>query len=262
MPAGPQARLTFTDADLTLLKTKVGDRLVDRRGMPVIDPDRQRPIVTGIGANLSYGDDISAISKRHPEMNWKSFDFDESDWDDPARLMSERLVPATISLLKADQTAGGKEIVVTARVGTRIIDALAKKLKQGGLDVDGVFAVWNDDQVDKLKLPERLDTPARKALTMAATIKAYDPDDATVRQVRFVDDSDENLQAAMQLLPRLFPDKSFEFVDVVHTGGEDYVPKVVARSGDAPGTLVGADGRAFGPREISAYRSDDAHVDR
>src|SRR5207302_1778490 len=35
---GAISRVTFTDADLTFLNTTVGEKLVDRRGMPVLDP--------------------------------------------------------------------------------------------------------------------------------------------------------------------------------------------------------------------------------
>jgi hypothetical protein len=255
----PPTSLTFTDADLTYLKTTVGDVAVDKRGRAVLNPETNRPIVTRVGANPSMGDDVPALVKRHPELKKQIADFDYSAWEDPERLLHEQTIPSTLKLLRAaDRRPGDKQVVVTARVSNPVLKAMVLKLREGNVQPDGIFSVWNDAMARRLKLPDNLDTPQRKALTLAASILAYDPEGTRLKRVRFIDDTDDNLRAAMQLLPKLFPHLRFEFMDVVHTASGTFRPTVVARSGPVPGALIGADGKAFGARQIQAYASADA----
>ena len=93
----------------------------------------------------------------------------------------------------------------------------------------------------------------RKHILMASAIALYQP-----ARVRFLDDGDKNLKATMELLPRLFPEVDFEFVDVVHARTGHFEHRVIASSGASPGTLVDAQGDLFTDEEIRAYRSEEA----
>ena len=254
-------RLTFTDVDLTLLATTAGDRVVDGRGRPVIDPQTGRQLITSVGGNHAFGDDLDAFQARYPQVDVSEFSIDESEWDDTERLARERPIPNTTALL-ANKAPDEKQIVLTARFNSRIIDAMKQKLGQSGVAIDGVFLSYNGRQAERMGLPDNAPTAVRKALTMAATIAAYDPAGADVKTVRYMEDSDANMKAAMQLLPKLFPNKKFEFIDVISRGNGQFEPVVIARSGSAPGQLVDGNGQNISDQAIADYESPDVPVRR
>ena len=79
---------------------------------------------------------------------------------------------------------------------------------------------------------------------------------AKVRTLTYYDDKDQNLEKAMELLPRLYPQIRFTFVDPVHIGGEQYELQTVAVT-TAGGRLIRPDGTEICPADIPAYKSDD-----
>jgi hypothetical protein len=135
--------------------------------------------------------------------------------------------------------------------------ALDDYLRARGIDINGSFAVSDPVQGGQVGVPLSLSSAKKKALTMAALIEAYGGE-GSVKTVRFYDDGDSNLKAAMELLPRLFPELKFEFIDVIHTAVDRFEHVLVARTGDEPGSLVTPDGYAFTDELIRSYYSVEA----
>ena len=79
---------------------------------------------------------------------------------------------------------------------------------------------------------------------------------ATVRTVTYYEDKDANLIAAMQLLPVLYPNVRFKFVDPVHVGNHVFEHEVAAQTSGA-GLLEDADGEQLCDTGIAQYSSDD-----
>src|SRR5262249_1789447 len=107
-----------------------------------------------------------------------------------------------------------------------------------------------------------LTNPQRKALINAALIHAHDPSGKVMRNVKFIDDNDDNLKASMELLPKLFPHINFEFIDVVHKKDGHFEHRTVAKTGhNAGGALVGPNGALFKAEDIAKYSSDDSRFE-
>src|SRR5262249_20252151 len=100
-------------------------------------------------------------------------------------------------------------------------------------------------------MPAGMSTAQRKAIFMAAAIVAYGP----TKRVRFFDDTDANQIAAMQLLPKLFLDLDFRFVDVVPANGR-YQQGLAARTKQG-GDVVAGNGKPMSVDARDAYASKD-----
>lgn len=118
--------------------------------------------------------------------------------------------------------------------------------------------VNNKGQNDIMGLTgQPLSSAQKKAVTMAALLELYGPGTAEVKKVKYLDDTDSNLVAAMELIPKMFPHIKFEFYDVVHRKSGRYDQELVAKTTGA-GELKDAKGKVFGPDRIAGYKSADA----
>lgn len=77
-----------------------------------------------------------------------------------------------------------------------------------------------------------------------------------VRTVTYYEDKDANLIAAMQLLPVLYPNVRFKFVDPVHVGNHIFEHELVAQTSGA-GLLANPDGEQLCDTGIAQYSSED-----
>jgi hypothetical protein len=262
---GTTDSVVFTDVDLTLVKTSTPTPLKNKTtGEYLMDPANPgHMLLLGVGADRDQNKELTALKAKYPNVKWDDYGMDYGEFGSIAELLRQPANPRTMDILRAADKADPKnrDIVITARSDDRNAPGLKEYLARRDVAIDGVFAVNNPGQTQKLGVPTTtppLTSAQKKALAMAAVLKLDDPQSSQIRHVRFMDDTDDNLKAAMQLLPRLFPNVQFEFTDVIHTAQNGYVPKTVARSGAAPGELDDARGKVMDDAAIQAYASKDA----
>lgn len=258
--AGVAAAITFTDADLTLFEAPaLPTYLVHAKtGALLMHPETGQPVRLGMGPGRDAKAEQAELAAAYPSLDLSAYRQDNREFDSVANILSAQPIPVTVDALKQSADTR-RQFVVTARgSNTAVRDGLAAYLERREVPMDGVFMIYHAEEASKLGLDAQVKGQGqRKALTMAAVLHRYDPSMATVRHVRFIDDNDENLRAAMTLLPALFPRIRFEFVDVVHEGHGQYRHQTVARS-SRDGGLADARGQALSAADIEAYRSADA----
>lgn len=257
--------LTFTDFDHTI--TQSGAPIALRRktrfpGEPeelLRDPRTGHLVMLGVERS-QWVKDYEALRAALPEIDWDDYEPDFREAGSLVQTLKAKEVPQSIELLRASgRGADRRNIVVTARQEDRAIHAVAEYFKVREIPLAATFAVWTQAHGETLGLDRApLNTGQRKALTMAAILKLYAPTGNEVRQVRFLEDDDDNLRAAMQLLPRMFPEMSFEFVDVIHRGAGIFEHATVARA--EGGVLRKPDGARLTADELAAYRSPDVRL--
>ncbi|MCP4502157.1 MAG: hypothetical protein GY822_19545 [Deltaproteobacteria bacterium] len=155
-----------------------------------------------------------------------------------------------------------RDFIITARSAGNIPAVFHEYMNDLGHDLHGTFAVNEPGLMGDFGFDKNpgLGTEHNKALTMAALIELYQPGGAKMERVRFYEDSDVNLQASMDLLPKMFPNISFEFFDVVHTGHEKFEHRLVASTNDE-GVLENAfTGRTMTDHDINTYESNDKEL--
>lgn len=255
-------RLMLTDADLTLFDSPVIPVLLRHNQSHELlnHPDTHEPLRLGIGPDRDVMKEYNAIRGAHEEIAWKEYTPEPASVSHLANILAAKEILPTIHSVKtanADQSS--REIVVTARGGDdSVVAGIRELLGRHGARLDGAVMLYHPEHRQKLGLTDEVKGQGRKkALAMAALLTLFDPQSATLKRVRFMDDNDDNLIAAMQLLPKLFPNIRFEFVDVVHLGQGRFEPRLVARS-QRGGTIKDAAGKRLDAAQISAYRSQDA----
>lgn len=250
--------LVLSDADFTLLETTTPIYLVSRsHGERLMDPATGRPVELREtpGKNLTVL--LRELQERLPVVDLSAFTCDFTALGSAAELLNQTPIAAAMDVIRqGNQDPLSREYVVTARSSAEVVPGLKRALGNHGARLDGVLTVNNVEQARMLGIPDSVPTEGKKALAMAALLKLNGPSGASVRSVKFMDDSDANLVAAMTVLPRLFPDVEFEFVDVVHKGGGQFELDVVARTG-SHGQLLDARGHKLGAAQLDAYRSQD-----
>jgi hypothetical protein len=254
----PVERLVLSDADFTLIKTTTPVFLTHK-----VTGERLQDPATGHALELheTPGKNLAALLKetqaRLPAVNVAEFAFDFSRLGSAGELLHQKPIAAAVNELKrSNRDALSRDFVVTARSGEAVAGGLKQSLGQHGASLDGVLTVNNTQQAARLGIPENLTTEGKKALAMAALLELMGPREASVRHVKFMDDTDANLVAAMTTLPRLFPRVAFEFVDVVHKGGGRFELEVVARS-NKKGELVDGHGHPMSAARLESYKSQD-----
>ena len=258
--AGKADKLIFTDVDLTMLKTDTPTLLKSKTtGKYFHDPNTGK-----LKLLFDLGVDLPKLKTQFPQVNFDDFVPDFREFGSVAELLRTNVIPEDIKLLKkSDADAKSRDFVITARSDDIVIDALDLLLSEKGVDINGIFAVNGPTTTAKIGLNAPVDPNApagtppawkltsaqRKAVAMAAVILAYGGQDE-VKKVKFLDDTDDNLKAAIELLPKMFPKTKFEFVDVEHTGGTRFKQRLMA--------FTGAGGEVFDARNKNKPFSTDA----
>lgn len=256
---GQTRHLFLTDADLTLINTGSVVYLRNRvTGERVLNPTTGKPFELGGGALRDSHVDLRRLKKEFPALPWEHLEKDYEQLHSAEELARQATIaPARDLLNKSARRRSSKQVVITARSGPDIGTSMRNRLAAQNMPVAAVLTVNKADHRDALKIPADTSVACNKVLHMAALIHLLDPKGSAIRSVRFVDDSDENLVAAMQVLPLLFPNIRWEFLDVVHLGHGRFDARVVARS-SVGGDLVDMHGKPMSQRAIDTYASRDA----
>ena len=261
-------KVIFTDVDLTLLKTDTPTLMKSRTtGAYLHDPETGKLLLF-----FNFVPEMAALKAKYPTTNFDDFAPDFREFGSVTELMRTSVIPEDVRLLKkSDKDAKSRDFVITARSDDIMIDALDLLLTQKGIDINGVFTVNGPQANAKIGLSAPVDPNApagappafvlkssqRKAVAMAAILRVYGGQDQ-VKKVKFLDDGDDNLQAAMDLLPKMFPKIKFEFVDVEHTGAKKFKQRLIAYTG-AGGELFDARnaGKPLSTGAIATYTDND-----
>jgi hypothetical protein len=246
--------LLITDADHTLLKTAM-PIFVKRRGGGLLRDVNGKLVVLGL-KSADYIAEFEALKKSYPN---ELLELDFSEYGSTNNILNTREIQSTLRELRMSDLGGDdkREFVITARANDTVVSALDEYLAERRVTLDGVFATNNPAMMAQLGLGGISGTAKRKALIMAGLAQVYGLEKVPGASLKFIDDTDENLVSAMQLLPRMFPKMRFEFQDVVHVGSGRYVQQLVGQTGK-DGQLQGADGLPLTDAQIAAYHSNDA----
>jgi hypothetical protein len=253
-------QLVFTDADHTFLQTHapVWVRRKDT-GERFLDPQSGKAVAVAL-TTADYEGDYARLRAQHPDVRWEDYALDFTWYGSTDEIRRTKAIAPTLHALRErSRDELSRAYVITARSSEAVVQGLDRYLQRRGVSVCGVFAINEPKKMQALGLnAPGLDSAKRKALMMAALIQLHSERGGPPERVVFYDDSDQNLIAAMQLLPKLFPQVSFQFHDVRHEGRGVFKPVVVAVSSAMPGGLMRAHGAPLSDAQIAAYRSDDA----
>jgi len=252
---GRVSRLLMTDADHTLIKTS-SPIFVLTEDKNLLRDRNGKIVMLGL-KSADYKREFAALVAKYPPEQSRHFTLDFTEYGSIQSVLEAREIESTLREMRLSELSGDDKrvFVITARSNDTAIGALEEYLLDRRVSADGIFAVNNTKQMDALGLATpKLNTAQRKAVVMAALIQVYSSLARPLEELKFLDDTDENLIAAMQLLPSLFPRTRFEFADVVHEGRGHYEQRLVAQG---RGRLTGPTGRALTDDEIASYRSKD-----
>lgn len=256
--AGKAKHLVFTDADLTLLKTTTPVYVVHREtGERLTHPESGRVLRLGVGPTRNAERELEALKARYPDVAWDAHAVDYGEYASLSELLATPPIEEDLARLRrSDDDPESRDFVITARGQDNTASNLSTYLSTHDVDINGVLAVNERTLVDRLglDLPE-LTSARKKAVVMAAVITAYDA--ASIDRVKLIDDTDENLIASIELLPKLFPKLGLEFWDVLcERGTDDWRQTLIARTSPL-GELVDAKGRPLPREALETYRSRD-----
>jgi hypothetical protein len=214
VPVTRVRELVVTDADDTLVQTDAKTLLRNAKtGELAKNP------VTGellrIGAEIDA--ERAALEQQFPQLPWKDLLNDFREFDDAQRLAKAAPIGETIAALRGEASREDmRRFLITARNADGVLGTLQRFSEQQGLGLDSVLSANRPGELAAMSLGGvKLGTAERKALMIAALVELYRPKHAALEHVTFYDDSDGNLAAAKELLPRLFSKTRFDFVDVV-----------------------------------------------
>lgn len=248
--------VVFTDADHTLVNTSTPVLLRDAATGHLVHHPKTGEIVAL--PSRGYQDAFEELKQEFPKRDWSAVGFDYSGMADATELHRHDHIESTAEVLRDNEASGrGRQFIITARSSDNIPAAFLDYTSQRDIRLSGTFPVNGQRYTDAFDFTRHnLDTAEKKAMTMAALMHLYAPKNGTLETVRFYEDSDPNLRAAMQLLPKLFPKTNFEFWDVVHNDEGGFDSHLIATN-DGP-TVVDKDGKRLSEAEIAAYESADA----
>ena len=246
--------VVFSDIDQTLLKTTQPVLLRNAAGALLHDPDGNLIMIP----DKDFVGALNKLKAQFPTLDWASYSPDFSEFNSIDGILATPSISTTVAALKAaKKDANTRVVLITARSGDNTSDAMHEYFHRRHLAIDGVMAVNNKAQVLAIGMTDpTLKSAMKKAIAMAANLKLMDPDGTKVKDVTYYEDGDDNMVAAMQLLPAMFPGVKFRFVDLIHTGHRHFVQKEVSTTGPC-GALVGTDGHTLTPDEITGYKSTD-----
>lgn len=256
MQPGSVKEIVFSDADHTFLHTMApkffrhkttGELLIDGQGNPVIQMRKQT---------------LAKIKAHYPDIDFSEYKRDDTSFDSLVEIMRTHPIGPTMDLLReSDGNPDHRQIVITARgAGDTVQPGINAFLSRRDMDPDGVLAVGDPAYFEATGMTRArgigfFNGPYRKSLTMAALIAQMDPQGIHLQKVRFLDDNDSNLRAAMALLPVLYPELNLEFWDIVHVAPRVFEHQLAGRS--TAGAVQNAQGTALTPDQIKRYRSRD-----
>jgi hypothetical protein len=253
---GRVRHLLITDADHTLFQTS-SPIFVRVKGGGLLRDKAGKLVMLGL-KSPDYKREFDKLLKTFPADKRAALELDFTEYGSIKSVLEAREIESTLREMRVAELSGDDKrmFVITARGNETAMTALEEYLADRRITADGIFGVNNPKQMDALGLGRfRLTTAQRKAMVMAVLLKLYEGQHRPIESVKFLDDTDENLIAAMQLLPKLFPKTKFEFADVVHTGKGHFEQRLVATS--AGKQLLNAEGQELSAKEIDTYRSFD-----
>lgn len=255
-------RVDFTDADLTLFDappTPVLLRHKETKAL-LLDPESGKPVRLGVGPTRDVRVEYMELKAQRTDVDYGAYVPESPSYGILSSILGAKPIAPTIAALKAAKDdPSTKQIIVTARGGgDEVIDGIKTYLKRAGLGLDGLFMMYRPDHQEHLRIGETVPGQAlKKVVTMAGVLHLFGPAASRVQRVRFIDDNDENLRAAMEVLPGLFPQVRFEFVDVIHKGDGVFEHALVARS-TRNGALKDGAGKPVALDAVRTYQSTDA----
>jgi hypothetical protein len=255
---GEVNEIVFTDADRSLLKSSTPSIFRhEETGELLRHPETGRLLMLGIGPTRNWSAELRELKARFPNVPWNAYKIEDHDYGSLAEILRTPAIDDAIETLKSsDRNPRSRDFVVTARSSSDIPVFMQEFLALHGVDITGVFAVNNPRLEEELHVEARhFNTARKKAMVMAAVIQMYGPEN--IKRVKFIDDVDDNLRGAMELLPKLFPHIQFSFYDVINDDGTDkFEHRLVARS-TLTGELVDANNKKLSVDAIERYQSVD-----
>ncbi len=257
-------RIVFSDADLTLLDTSTPVLLKNATTgahlrYPEGTPRAGHLVLLGGGAERNADKELADLKLALPTLDWASYGPDYSEFNSLSEILRSGIIPDDLSTLKrSDKDPKSKDFVITSRSATYTAEYMNEVLFRQGIDINGVFAVNEATQAAQLNTGA-MSSAQKKAVTMASLILAYGGADS-IKNVRFMDDTDKNLKAAWELLPKMFPTIHFDFVDVIESAGKSEFKHQGVAHTTAGGELAGADGKKLSVEGLAAYKSADRYA--
>jgi hypothetical protein len=251
--------IDVTDLDLTIAQTN--------RAIPFVYKSRPNELVknpeTGGLLEINYG---PGAQREHELLELKRRWGDRVPWDEiepvsHAMRTAEEVratpeIELSIERLRKDQRKNGNRTYVVSNTGSEAALRGAKQfLEDRSLRSAGILSSSHSEQLARLGIPKDASTGVRKALMIAAIIRAHEQKGVPVKSLRFMEDKDETVRAAMELLPSLFPHVRFEIIDVVHKGDRRHEHVVAGRGKN--GVLTDDRGRPLDREAIAKYESND-----
>ena len=246
--------IVFTDADHTLMKTNTPVLLRNKETGEVVHHPKTGEVIKLDGKR--YKELLAELKKEFPNEPWDQVEFDYSGMASARELKRQPGIGETLEMLReANAKRKGREFIITARSADNMPVAFDRYTATRGVELDGVFPVNGPQTLATLGIDPSLPTPHKKAIIMAALIDLYGP--GAMKTVRFFEDGDANLIAAMELLPRLYPHIAFEFVDVVHDGQQHFSQHTAGTSPAGMSGVLNEQGQPMTDGELRNYHSDD-----
>ena len=261
---GPDLKkVIFTDVDQTLLDTRSPVPFKSKTNPTdyLLNPDTGDLLLLGVSRFRDNGKEMAALRARWPRLDWARYfpDFG-ADMNAVGELLrSESIAPQAAHLKKQTAKPGTRALALTARSGDSVAVALRQLSKDRALGLSGYLLVNNPSMRAALGLDAtapgtEVSSAQAKAVVMAAALRLAQRKGATVRTVAVNDDSDDNLKAAAQLLPALYPEVKLKLVDMRYTAREGYHRVPVATFKPGKGFIDGHK-RPVGAAELEAYGS-------
>jgi hypothetical protein len=255
---GAAASLDIWDVDLTLKKTDspVFLKSTTDPTKVLLDPQTGRILYLGVssGGNKDFSVDLARVEAdpRFAGIDWTQWAPDFRSFGDPEPLLRADFIKEDLdTLLAAQSDPLRRSIICTNRSDDLDPAFLMDDLLRRNVRCAGALCMNNPAMAAAIGLGP-FHGGQRKAVSIAAAITAYGPEN--IKHVRYYDDTDANQIAAMQLLPKLFPNIRFEFIDIIHSGGR-YRQHTIAVSRPGTGELVNPRGKPLSIKDRDTYSS-------
>lgn len=227
----PYNEVIFTDVDMTLVNTNTATLVRNKEtGAYLTDPKTGRLMMLGVGRDKNIGGDFDKLKAKYPQIPWDKYDLSfVGEFGSASELFHSKPIPNLIQQLKKLKNQPQiLKLINTARGNPVMAPTLTSYLSHHQAPVHGAIILGEGSPISGKMQIDKLSTARRKAVAMAATLLLLDH--SKIKTVPFWDDTDDNLKAAMELLPKMFPHIRFEFVDVIHQGNNKFRVKTVAKS--------------------------------
>lgn len=243
----PSQRLVISDIDHTLVQSDTWVGFVDgHSGEPIKDPMTDARIMVHNAQANAY---VQTLRERFAHLTDISV-----DWTPMGEVheldMCDGIANTIEAMRNHQRLTNAPVLAVTARSHVELLPGIKDYFARRQVRMGAVFGVNNAGLSAKLEIC-RHGVGARKALIMAAMVDLYRDHAGSLSEVFFYDDHADNLRRAMELLPKLFPNITFTFVDVVHQGDGHFEPTVAAVA--HRGQMVDAHGKQLSRADVANY---------